>query len=104
MSVTHEAYPIAPRDGVPCRGCNLRPATYRAVRVGAHPHTMAAKYRCTECIMSDRCFRVMGPEKPPKSPTVAQRVRQSPADRAKVRELERWKTWVGAPRPEEPQT
>lgn len=97
--VTHEAYPIAPRDGVPCRECKVRPATYRAVRIGAHPHTMAAKYRCTECVTSSRCFRIMGPEKPPKPPT--RRVRQSPADRAKLRELERWKTWTGgAPRPE----
>lgn len=103
MKVTHEAYPIAPRDGVRCRRCKTRPAQYRAVRVGAHPHTLAAKYRCVGCIADEGGYRIMGPEKPPKPPTeIAPRVRLSPFERRREEEMERLKAWTGAASSAEP--
>lgn len=94
---SHQAWPIVPRDGVPCRRCHLRAATYRAVRNHSHRHTRAAKYRCLDCINEEGFYEVMGPPKAPALPVEKpRRVRESPFDRARARELERLKTWTGS--------
>lgn len=94
MSGSHQAYPIAPREGVACRRCHQRPATYRAVRRGKNPHTQAAKYRCLTCINDEGTYEIMGPEKPPRQPT-ARPPRKSPFERRRDAELEKLESWSG---------
>lgn len=86
MSITHDAYPIAWREGLRCKRCHVKPATYRAVRRGAHPHTMAAKYRCLDCMNEEGIYKVMGEPKPPW---------RTPFERKREMELEKLKSWGG---------
>lgn len=99
MSVTHDAYPIAWRDGLRCKRCHVKPATYRAVRRGAHPHTMAAKYRCVDCMNEEGIYRVMGEPKGPWQPTPkSPRARVTPFERKREVEMEKLKSWSGTVR------